>query len=136
MDPLTSIKAMSRFFFSFFLLNAMCNGAPPCPMLLRMVLRKSTWPSLGACFIRRDTSSCICLKRRNTNASSRSRSGSGISGCMGLNKILNLRDDAKSQLGPNFILQDFHSLLLAQGQVPMKVLEKLIDTWIEESLAG
>ena len=79
MDPLTSINAMSRFFFSFLVLNAIRNGMPPCPKLARMVRLRSTCPSFCESFIRRETLNCICLNRRNTSASIRSRSGSGIS---------------------------------------------------------
>ena len=54
---------------------------------------------------------------------------------MGMIKILELRDRAKSALGEKFDLRDFHSIVLDHGIVPLFVLEDLINQWIEESLS-
>ena len=54
---------------------------------------------------------------------------------MGMIKILELRERAKSALGEKFDLRDFHSIVLDHGIVPLFVLEDLIDQWIEESLS-
>ena len=51
---------------------------------------------------------------------------------MGMLKILELRDKAKSQLGNKFDLKKFHSILLNQGIVPLFILEDLINEWIDE----
>ena len=55
---------------------------------------------------------------------------------MGMIKILELRERAKSALGEKFDLRDFHSIVLDHGIVPLFVLEDLIDQWIEESLSA
>jgi len=47
-------------------------------------------------------------------------------------KILELRDKAKAELGPKFVLKDFHTVVLENGGVPLGVLERLVDEWIAE----
>ena len=49
---------------------------------------------------------------------------------MGQLKILELRDRAKTALGPKFDLKAFHDVVLDSGALPMDVLEKQVDTWI------
>jgi uncharacterized protein (DUF885 family) len=48
-------------------------------------------------------------------------------------KILELRERAKAALGPKFNLKDFHAIVLENGGVPLRLLEKLIDEWIARS---
>jgi uncharacterized protein (DUF885 family) len=45
-------------------------------------------------------------------------------------KILELRERAKTALGPKFDLKDFHAVVLENGGVPLTLLEKLVDEWI------
>jgi uncharacterized protein (DUF885 family) len=45
-------------------------------------------------------------------------------------KILQLRDKAKAAFGDKFSLKDFHDVILANGALPLTVLEKLVDEWI------
>ena len=49
---------------------------------------------------------------------------------MGQLKILELRDRAKTALGPKFDLKAFHDVVLDSGALPMDVLEKQVDSWI------
>jgi uncharacterized protein (DUF885 family) len=49
---------------------------------------------------------------------------------MGQLKILELRDRAKSALGPKFDLRAFHDVILSSGALPLDVLDKQVDTWI------
>jgi uncharacterized protein (DUF885 family) len=51
---------------------------------------------------------------------------------MGQLKILELRDRAKTALGPKFSLKAFHDLVLDSGALPMDVLEQRVDAWITE----
>jgi uncharacterized protein (DUF885 family) len=51
---------------------------------------------------------------------------------MGQLKILELRDRAKTALGPKFNLKAFHDLVLDSGALPMDVLEQRVDAWIAE----
>jgi uncharacterized protein (DUF885 family) len=51
---------------------------------------------------------------------------------MGQLKILELRDRAKTALGPKFDLKAFHDTVLDSGALPMDVLEKQVDAWIAE----
>ena len=49
---------------------------------------------------------------------------------MGQLKILELRDKAKTALGPKFDLKAFHDEVLDSGALPLDVLEKRVDSWI------
>jgi uncharacterized protein (DUF885 family) len=45
-------------------------------------------------------------------------------------KILELREKARSALGPKFNLKDFHAVVLENGGVPLTLLQQLVDEWI------
>ncbi len=45
-------------------------------------------------------------------------------------RILELREKAKSALGPKFDIRDFHDVVLKNGAVPLPVLEGLVDDYI------
>jgi uncharacterized protein (DUF885 family) len=49
---------------------------------------------------------------------------------MGQLKILELRDKAKTALGPKFDIKAFHDAVLDSGALPMDVLEQRVDAWI------
>jgi uncharacterized protein (DUF885 family) len=49
---------------------------------------------------------------------------------MGQLKILELRDKAKTALGPKFDIKAFHDQVLDSGALPMDVLEQRLDAWI------
>ena len=45
-------------------------------------------------------------------------------------KMVELRERARAQLGDRFDIRAFHDLILAQGQLPMTMLEAKVDAWI------
>jgi uncharacterized protein (DUF885 family) len=49
---------------------------------------------------------------------------------MGQRKILELRDRAKSALGPKFDLRAFHDVVLTSGALPLDILDKQVNAWI------
>lgn len=49
---------------------------------------------------------------------------------IGMNKLLELREHAKTELGENFDLRQFHDVVLKNGPVPLAVLEELVDEYI------
>ena len=51
---------------------------------------------------------------------------------MGQLKILELRDKAQKALGSKFDLKAFHDEVIDSGALPLDVLEKRIDAWIEQ----
>ncbi|MFB9057439.1 DUF885 family protein [Mariniflexile ostreae] len=53
---------------------------------------------------------------------------------IGMNKILNLRTDAKTRLKDKFDIREFHEVVLSNGLVPLNVLEDLVDEWIVSKL--
>jgi uncharacterized protein (DUF885 family) len=55
---------------------------------------------------------------------------------MGQLKILELRERAKTALGPKFDLKAFHDEVLDSGALPMDVLEQRVDRWIEREKSG
>ncbi|NJY62927.1 DUF885 domain-containing protein [Salinimicrobium sp. CDJ15-81-2] len=50
---------------------------------------------------------------------------------IGMNKILELREYAKKELGENFDLKEFHDVVLTNGALPLNILEDLVDEWIQ-----
>jgi uncharacterized protein (DUF885 family) len=49
---------------------------------------------------------------------------------VGMLKILELRDKAKSSLGEAFDIREFHDVVLKQGALPLATLESIVDRWI------
>jgi len=58
--------------------------------------------------------------------------GQATAYCVGFLKILELRDRARAALGERFDLKEFHNVLLANGTLPLAVLEKLVDAYIQD----
>jgi len=54
---------------------------------------------------------------------------------VGMLKILELRAKAQEALGERFDIREFHNVVLGSGSVPIFILERLVDTWIEEKRA-
>ncbi|REL28783.1 DUF885 domain-containing protein [Thalassotalea euphylliae] len=52
---------------------------------------------------------------------------------VGMMKILELRERAKEVLGERFDLRDFHDVVLKNGAVPLDILERLIEQYIEST---
>ena len=52
---------------------------------------------------------------------------------IGMLKILELREKARERLGDDFDVREFHEVVLTNGAVPLSVLEKLVDAWLDES---
>jgi uncharacterized protein (DUF885 family) len=49
---------------------------------------------------------------------------------IGMLRIIELRDKARTALGPKFSLPAFHDLVLQSGSVPLDVLGEIVDGWI------
>lgn len=49
---------------------------------------------------------------------------------IGMLKILELRQNAKDQLGEKFDIREFHDVVLTSGAVPLSTLENLVATWV------
>ena len=56
--------------------------------------------------------------------------GQALSYKIGMIKILELREKARSALGPKFDIRDFHDVVLKNGAVPLPVLEGLVNDYI------
>ncbi len=54
---------------------------------------------------------------------------------IGMNKILDLRETAKSILGNAFDIREFHDVILTNGSVPLTVLEELVNDWVKSKTA-
>lgn len=50
---------------------------------------------------------------------------------IGMNKILELRENAKEQLGENFDIAEFHDVVLTNGPLPLSILEDQVAKWIK-----
>lgn len=49
---------------------------------------------------------------------------------IGMNKIVELREEAKKTLGDKFDIKEFHDVVLVNGALPLNVLEDLVDDWV------
>ena len=54
---------------------------------------------------------------------------------VGMNKILELREKAKKELGPKFDIREYHDVVLTSGALPLNVLEELVDDYIKKKKA-
>ena len=54
---------------------------------------------------------------------------------LGMLRILELRETAKTALGDKFSLPGFHDVVLKTGSVPLDVLAKVLDGWIKTESA-
>jgi len=50
---------------------------------------------------------------------------------IGMMKIVELRKRAKTQLGDKFDIREFHDVILSSGPVPLNILDKQIDSYIQ-----
>ena len=55
---------------------------------------------------------------------------------MGQLKIRELRTAAERRLGPRFDVRQFHDVVLGQGAVPLDVLERQVNAWVEGAAAA
>ncbi len=51
-------------------------------------------------------------------------------------KILELREQARAQLGAAFDIRGFHDAVLGGGAMPLSVLERRIGEWVAQRKAG
>jgi len=52
---------------------------------------------------------------------------------VGMLKILELRQRVMQALGDDFDIREFHNLLLANGAMPLEILERVVDDYIESN---
>lgn len=52
---------------------------------------------------------------------------------IGMLEILKLRAKAQQALGERFDIKDFHDVVLGGGSVPLPVLERMVNNWIEKT---
>jgi uncharacterized protein (DUF885 family) len=62
--------------------------------------------------------------------------GQALTYKMGQLTILNLRDEAKTQLGEKFDLKAFHDEILNGGSMPLDLLQERVEAWIKGQKAG
>jgi uncharacterized protein (DUF885 family) len=62
--------------------------------------------------------------------------GQACSYKIGQLKILELRNRARKELGQRFETREFHNTLLRAGNVPLLVLESIVDEWVAASKAA
>lgn len=56
--------------------------------------------------------------------------GQALAYKVGMTKLLELRDLAKSELGERFDMREFHNVVLTNGSVPLDILEDLVNEYI------
>ncbi len=55
---------------------------------------------------------------------------------VGMLKLQALRKTAETQLGDKFDIREFHDVVLANGSVPLTVLEELVNDWVTKKKTG
>lgn len=48
-------------------------------------------------------------------------------------KILELRENAKKELGEKFDIRQFHEVVLTNGSLPLNVLDELVQVWVDKT---
>jgi uncharacterized protein (DUF885 family) len=61
--------------------------------------------------------------------------GQALGYMIGKLKIAELRAHAQQRLGDKFDLRRFHNAVLDEGALPLDVLERVIERWIDKELA-
>ncbi len=61
--------------------------------------------------------------------------GQALAYKVGMNKILELREKAKAQMGAKFDLKRYHNFVLSSGAMPMTLMERRVDAWIAKEKA-
>jgi uncharacterized protein (DUF885 family) len=54
---------------------------------------------------------------------------------VGMLEIMSLRQRAADELGDRFDLREFHNAVLSNGSMPLEILERVVDGYIEATLA-
>lgn len=62
--------------------------------------------------------------------------GQALAYKIGQLRIMELKAKAKKELGGGFDIKAFHDTVLGNGAVPLNVLERIVNEWIEEQKAG
>ncbi len=62
--------------------------------------------------------------------------GQALAYKVGMNKILELRERAKKELGDKFVLSRFHDRILTGGDMPLMLLEQRVVDWIASERGG
>ncbi|MDB5859540.1 MAG: hypothetical protein JWQ76_3229 [Ramlibacter sp.] len=65
-----------------------------------------------------------------------SQPGQALTYMIGQLKIIELREKARAALGPRFDIRRFHMAVLDQGQLPLDLLERVVDEWIAAQAKG
>ncbi|MUP46181.1 DUF885 domain-containing protein [Gramella sp. BOM4] len=50
---------------------------------------------------------------------------------IGMNRIIELREQARQQLGENFDIAEFHDVVLTSGSLPLDILEEQVNQWVK-----
>lgn len=58
--------------------------------------------------------------------------GQALAYKVGMMKILELREHARAELGEQFDIREFHNVVLMNGSMPLAILDRLVNDWIEE----
>jgi uncharacterized protein (DUF885 family) len=62
--------------------------------------------------------------------------GQATSYKVGMLKIQALRKKAEDMLGDKFDIREFHDAILGGGAVPLTIMERLVDNWIDKTKTG
>jgi uncharacterized protein (DUF885 family) len=46
-------------------------------------------------------------------------------------ELMRIRSEAEAALGADFDLREFHTIVLSNGSMPIEVLERVVESWVE-----
>jgi uncharacterized protein (DUF885 family) len=61
--------------------------------------------------------------------------GQATSYKIGMMKILELRENARAELGDRFDIKGFHDTVLGGGALPLEILERRVNEWVAKQKA-
>jgi uncharacterized protein (DUF885 family) len=105
-----------------------------CRLVLDVALHTKGWTrDQGVAYLSENTA--LSLHEVNTEINRYiSWPGQALAYKIGELKIRELRKKAEDKLKDKFDVREFHGIVLSQGTVTMKILEQMVDRYIEERL--
>ncbi len=61
--------------------------------------------------------------------------GQAVGYLVGMDQILQARAEAEGELGDDFVLAEFHEVILGSGSLPLPIMREAVGRWIRDRSA-